>query len=81
MLHQSFLFLTCYFAQINFSQFVDQIQLINCILQTSHLFLKLFDHTLNNASFILQLLIACDQLVQVLFLLILLLGQISDFFR
>jgi hypothetical protein len=80
MLNQSFLLDLRHFSQVDFSQFIDQIQLVNCIFKSRFFGYKFLDNSLNDSALILQLLVACNQFLEIDVVLCLVLCQIIDFF-
>lgn len=78
VLDECFLFDLRHFGQVNFSELVDQIQLVNRVFESGFLCYKLLDHTLDDAAFILELLITGNQLLKVDIVLSLVFCQVID---
>lgn len=78
VLDECFLFDLRHFGQVNFSELVYQIQLVNRVFESGFLCYKLLDHTLDDAAFILELLITGNQLLKVDIVLSLVFCQVID---
>jgi hypothetical protein len=66
VLHKRLLFLMRHFRQVHRCHFVLEVQLLNSGLESVLLLLQSFNCPLNNSSFVLELLVGCNEFVQVL---------------